>query len=132
MFWNVTTTFLFIVAGLLFYRFWPGLLARLKEFDAGNRARIEGEMRDRRDHLAHFRHTFDVAQEQVEEIAEIFEPDPRTGTPVRRFVFEGRWFDTRMEAEKARGEKIGSIARGFYRDLPAALAARKDDGKLGR
>lgn len=132
MFWNITTTFLIIVAGLLFYRFAPAMLRAFKRFDDENRARIEGELRDRYDRLAHFRHTMGVAEEQVEDIVEIFENDPRTGTPVKRFVFEGQWFSTRNEAEKMRAEKIGAIARGFYRDLPAALAARKNDGKLGR
>ncbi|MDE2183429.1 MAG: hypothetical protein KGJ78_10455 [Alphaproteobacteria bacterium] len=132
MFWNIWTTFAFIVAALLFYRFWPRILASLKRFDAQNRARIEAERRDRRDHLAHFRHTLDVAQEQVEEIVEIFETDPRTGTPAARYVFEGVWYASRDEAEQARARKIGDIARGFYRDLPTALTARRGNGKLGR
>jgi hypothetical protein len=132
MFWNLTTTVALIIAGLLLYRFWPRIFAALKRFDAENRARIERQIRDRYDGLAHFRHTLDAAQEQVEEILEVFERDPRTGTPVKRYVFEGMWYATRDEAERVRAEKIGDIARGFYRDLPAALAARRGNGKLGR
>ena len=132
MFWNLTTTALLIAAALLFYWLWPKLAAALKRFDDANRARNESQLRDRRDHLAHFRHTIDVAEEQVEEIVEVYETDPRTATPVKRYVFEGVWYATRDEAEQVRAQKIGDIARGFYRDLPAALAARKGDGKLGK
>jgi hypothetical protein len=131
MFWNLTTTALFVIAVLVLYRLWPRISAALKHFDAQNRDRIESQRRDRWDRLAHFRHTLDVAQEQVEEIVEVFETDPRTATPVKRYVFEGVWYAERDEAERVRAQKIGDIARGFYRDLPAALAARRDDGKLG-
>lgn len=130
MFWNLTTTALFVIGALLLYRLWPVISAALKRFDEQNRARIEGQMRDRWDRHAHFRHTLDVAQEQVEEILEVTDTDPRTATPVKRYAFEGVWFATREEAERARAEKIGDIARGFYRDLPAALTARRED-KLG-
>ncbi len=130
MFWNLTTTALLIAAALLFYWLWPKLAAALKRFDDANRARNESQLRDRRDHLAHFRHTIDVAEEQVEEIVEVYETDPRTATPVKRYVFEGVWYATRDEAEQVRAQKIGDIARGFYRDLPAALAARKGDDRL--
>ena len=83
------------------------------------------------DGSAHVRHTLKVAEEQVEEIVEIVQSDPRTGTPVTRYAFEGEIFAARAEAEKARAVKIGEIARGFYRELPAALAARRRDGRLG-
>jgi hypothetical protein len=127
MFWNLTTTALFVIAALVLYRLWPAISAALKRFDQQNRARIENQSRERFDHHAHFRHTLDVAQEQVEEIVEIMETDPRTATPVKRFVFEGVWYPTLDEAERARAQKIGDIARGFYRDLPAALTARRED-----
>jgi hypothetical protein len=132
MFWNLTTTAVLIAAALAFYWLWPKLAAALKRFDDANRARIEDQIRERRDNLAHFRHTIGVAEEQVEEIVEVYETDPRTATPAKRFVFEGVWYATRDEAEQVRAQKIGDIARGFYRDLPAALAARKGDGKLGK
>jgi len=130
MFWNLTTTALFVLAGLVLYRLWPWLSAGLKRFDEANRARIENQRLERRDHTAHIRHTLDVAQEQVEEIVEVTETDPRTGTPAKRYAFEGVWYGERDEAERVRAQKIGDIARGFYRDLPAALAARKGDGRL--
>ena len=44
-----------------------------------------------------------------------------------RYVFEGERYETRWEAEKVRAQKIGDIARGFYRELPAALAHRGKD-----
>jgi hypothetical protein len=130
MFWNLTTTVLCVLAALAVYRYGPRIAAAFRRFDAENRDRIESQWRDRRDHNAHIRQTIAVAEEQVEEIVEIAETDPRTGTPVRRFAFEGAWYASREEAERVRAEKIGEIARGFYRDLPAALAARREGGKL--
>lgn len=131
MFWTPWTTALFVIAAAAIFWLWPIVSRALKRFDDENRARIEGQLRDRWDRQAHFRQTIDVAQEQVEEIVEILDADPRTGTPVKRYVFEGVWYATRDEAEQVRAQKVGDIARGFYRDLPAALAARKNDGKLG-
>lgn len=132
MFWNFFTTTGFIIAGLVFYRFWPRIFAALKRFDDQNRARIEGDIRDRSDSLAHFRHTLRIAEEQVEEIGEIDVPDERTGVPVKRYLFEAERFATRREAERAREEKVRALARKFYMELPAALATRKGDGKLGK
>lgn len=130
MFWNLTTAALIALAAILLTWLWPRISAAFKRFDADNRARIESQIRDRRDNTAHVRHTLEVAQEQVEEILEITEPDTRTGTPVKRYVFEGVVYAERDEAERVRAQKIGDIARGFYRDLPAALAARRNDGRL--
>ncbi len=130
MFWNLTSAALLALAAILFYWLWPRLSAAFKRFDDENRARIERQMAERRDHTAHVRHTLEVAAEQVEEVLEITEADPRTGTPVKRYAFEGVVYAMRDEAERVRAQKIGDIARGFYRDLPAALAARRRDGRL--
>jgi hypothetical protein len=116
-----------ILVAILIVRFWPNISAALRRFDADNVARIEQEQTDRSDQLAHFRHTIHRSEEQVEEVFEISELDPRTATAVTRYVFEGERFGTRMEAEKVRAQKIGDIARGFYRELPAALAHRGKD-----
>lgn len=131
MFFNLTNTILIVLGCGLFYWLGPKLVAAFKRFDAENRDRIAAEMRDRRDHTAHLRHTLAVAGEQVEEIVEITESDPRTATPVTCYVFEGERYATRAEAEKVRAQKIGDIARGFYQDLPRALTARREDGRLG-
>lgn len=131
MFFNLTNVVLIVVGLGLFYWFGPKLVAAFKRFDDENRSRIEADARDRRDRNAHIRHTLAVAGEQVEEIVEINETDPRTGTPVTRYIFEGERFATRDEAEKVRAEKIGRIAMGFYQDLPKALTARRGDGTLG-
>jgi hypothetical protein len=109
---------------------WPRVLAALKRFDEQNRERLVRQGEERRDANAHVRHTLEVAGEQVEDVVEVTDGDPRTGTAVTRYCFEGIWYATRDEAEQVRAEKIGAIARGFYRDLPAALAARKHDGRL--
>jgi hypothetical protein len=49
---------------------------------------------------------------------------------VTRYVFEGEQFASRFDAERVRAEKIRAIARGFYVELPRALATRKSDDKL--
>ncbi len=130
MFLNLTNVLLLMAGAALLYWLGPKAASAFKRFDEENRARIESEMADRRDHTAHVRHTLAVAGEQVEEILEFTEPDPRTGTPVTRYVFEGERYATRAEAEKVRAQKIGDIARGFYQDLPRALTARRGDGRL--
>jgi hypothetical protein len=89
--------------------------------------RIQEQERDKVDPLAHYRHTLRTAEEQVEAVSEIVEADERLGTPVTRFLFEGERFSTRAEAERVRAEKIRTIARGFYMDLPVALAERRKD-----
>jgi len=132
MLWNLLTTTGFIIAGLLFYRFWPAILLRLKRFDDDNHARIESERRDRGDSLAHFRHTLRVAGEQVDDVTEVEVTDIRTGTPVKRFLFEGERYATRHDAEHAREGKVRALARAYYMDLPTALSARKGDDKLGK
>jgi hypothetical protein len=130
MFWNLTNVTLIALAAIALFWLWPRLTAAFKRFDEDNRARIERQWRERGDRDAHIRHTLDVAEEQVEAIVEIKQTDPRTATPVTRYAFEGAWYASRDEAEQVRAQKIGDIARGFYRDLPAALAARRRDGRL--
>ena len=127
---NLLTTSAFIAVMLVIYRFRRDIVAAFVRFDQRNVKRIEDEQRDRTDPIAHFRHTLKVAEEQVEEVSEIAVPDERLGTPVTRFVFEGEQFATRFDAERVRAEKIRAIARGFYIELPAALAQRKRDDKL--
>jgi hypothetical protein len=116
-----------LLIAIVLVRLWPRILAALKRFDANNVARIQQEQLDRGDQLAHFRHTLGTAEEQVEDVSEITELDTRTASSVTRYVFEGERFATRWEAEKVRAQKIGDIARGFYRELPAALAHRGKD-----
>jgi hypothetical protein len=116
-----------LLVAIVLLRFWPRILAWLRQFDANNIARIRQEQMDRNDQLAHFRHTLGTAEEQVEDVSEITELDPRTASSVTRYIFEGERFATRWEAEKVRAQKIGDIARGFYRELPAALAHRGKD-----
>jgi len=124
---DVVGTFLLIVAALLAYRFRHLILARLQRFDQANVARIAQQERDKTDPLAHYRHTLRTAEEQVEDVMPIIEPDERLGTPVTRYLFEGERFVTRDEAERVRADKIRAIARGYYQDLPVALAERRKD-----
>ncbi len=127
---DLLTACAFIAVMILVYRYHRDIMAALARFDARNVRRIEDEQRDRTDPIAHFRHTLKVAEEQVEDVSEITVPDSRLGTDVVRYVFEGEQFTSRFEAERVRAEKIRHIARGFYVELPRALAARKSDDKL--
>ena len=121
-------TALFILGAILLLH--PRTLAFLRGIDDRNRARIESERNDRRDHTAHFRHTLDLAQEQVEAVSAITVADERTGMPVKRFLFEGETFASEEDAEAVRAQKMRAIALGFYKELPAALRAPKDDDRL--
>lgn len=118
-------TALLILAVILLFSPWA--LGRYRRFDEHNRARIVQEQSDRADWKAHFRHTLQLAEEQVEEVSAVTVPDERTGTPVTRFLFEGETFASEAEARAARDERMRGIAVGFYRELPAALAARKGE-----
>lgn len=115
-----------VLAAILLYRFHRPILAALARFDARNIARKFDEVRDRRDRLAHYRHTVRLAEEQVDDISEIVVSDERTASPVVHFVFAGEAFATREEAERARHDAIIAKARDFYMELPAALSRRGD------
>ncbi len=119
----ITTTAL-IIGAILLYRYRAPVLDRLRRFDAQNVERIREEVSDRRDPVAHYKHTMRLAEEQVEEIGELPTHDMRTGLPVTLYVFEGEQFATRDEAEAARQRSIVSKARKFYQDLPTALSHR--------
>jgi hypothetical protein len=111
----------FVLTCILLYRF--GLPA-LKRFDAENVSRIEQQERDKADPTAHIRHALQTAEEQVEQIAEV-----KTGDSVQ-YLFEAQMFLTRDEAEEARANRIGTIARRFYAELPQALAGRENRAPL--
>jgi hypothetical protein len=123
---NLYSMAAFILAVLLLYRFRHLFLSPLRQFDERNTRRRQEEMQDRRDRLAHFKHTLRLAEEQVEEIGQVIVPDARTGSPVTLYLFEGERYLSRDDAEAARNESIISKARGFYQELPRALAERRD------
>jgi len=112
---------LFVAVCLAFYKF--GLPA-LRRFDAENVRRIAQQERDKADPEAHFRHALEMANEQVEAVQEI-----RTG-PAVQYLFETDIYFTREDAEEARAERVGVIARRFYQELPAALAGAKGRGRM--
>jgi hypothetical protein len=118
-----------VLAAILAYRFHRPVLAALVRFDARNTRRKIGEIRDRRDRNAHYKHTLELAEEQVDIVREITVPDKRTGAPVVVFVFAGEMFAAREDAEAARQEAIIAKAREFYVELPVALT-RRGDGTL--
>jgi hypothetical protein len=115
-----------VLAAILLYRFHRPILAALARFDARNMARKFEEARDRRDRLAHYRHTVRLAEEQVDDITEVAVSDERTATLVTRFVFAGETYVAREEAQAARNHAIMAKARDFYVDLPTALTRRGD------
>jgi uncharacterized protein (DUF1684 family) len=129
---NLIFASLFILVGIVVYRFHRQIFEGLRRFDADNRARIESQFKDRSDATAHFRHTLGLAEEQVEPVSAVTVSDERTATPVTRYLFEGETFVDERDAKRAREDKVRAIARAFYVELPAALAARRGDGKLGR
>jgi hypothetical protein len=112
---NVYWTFGVVLALILLYRFG---LPVLRRFDEANIRRIIQQENDKSDPNAHFRHTMEMADEQVEAVQEI-----NTGS-VTQFLFETEIFLTREEAEERRAERVGVLARRFYAELPAALSAR--------
>src|SRR5438270_2886974 len=115
-----------VLAAILLYRYHKPILAALERFDARNLSRKFEEVRDRRDRLAHFRHTVSLAEEQVDDVCEMITSDERTATPVLRFVFAGETFLRREDAEAARNAVVIAKARDFYVELPAALSRRGD------
>jgi hypothetical protein len=124
---DLLVTTAIIIAGLIAYRYQHVVLDALRRFDARNVKRIADQEHERNDPVAHFKHTLATAEEQVETVSEITVSDPRTATPVTRYVFEGEQFATRAVAERVRAEKIRAIARGYYMDLPIALSERRKD-----
>jgi hypothetical protein len=130
MFGDLIDATLLIAAGLALAALAPHIKRAVLRLDKTSRDRIAQEQTDRTDRFAHFRHTLDVAAEQVEDVGEVETVDPRTGTPVTRYLFEGTAYASRDEAERVRAEKIGTIARAFYRDLPRALLEKRGDGRL--
>jgi hypothetical protein len=109
----------FVLACILFYRF---AIPALKRFDDENVRRIQVQATETADPQAHFRHALDVANEQVEAVQEI-----REGSAVQ-YLFETVLYFSREEAEEARAERVGVIARRFYQELPAALAGAQTRG----
>ncbi len=111
----------FVLICILFYRFG---LPVLKRFNAENVARIARQEQDKSDASAHIRHALEAAEEQVEDVTEI-----KTGERVQ-YLFEAQLYADRDDAEEARANRIGDIARQFYAELPAALAGRGTRGPL--
>ncbi|HEX3666632.1 MAG TPA: hypothetical protein VHU23_15510 [Rhizomicrobium sp.] len=124
------TTAAVVLAGIIVYRFHRPIFGALARFDARNVARKSAEIRDRQDRNAHYKHTIELAEEQVDVITETSVTDSRTGAPVSHFAFAGEIFATREDAEAARQHAIIIKAREFYVELPVALTRRGGDGTL--
>jgi hypothetical protein len=118
---NVWWACAFVLACIGFYRY---VLPRLKRFNEANVARIAQQERDKSDASAHIRHALDIADQQVEEVQEV-----KVGG-LSHFLFEAEVFATREEAEEMRARRVGSVARRFYEELPAALMGRETPANL--
>jgi hypothetical protein len=106
---NVLWACAFVLVCIAFYRYG---IPVLKRFDQANVARIARESRDRAEPNAHIRHALEVQQVQV--------------GPATHYLFEAEVFATREEAEEMRARRIGTVARRFYEELPAALMGRSE------
>jgi F0F1-type ATP synthase membrane subunit b/b' len=111
----------FVLACMGFYKF---VLPALRRFDQENIRRIARQENDKSDPEAHIRHALETAEEQVEDVQEI-----RTGATVQ-YLFEAAVYPSREQAEEARAMRVGTIARRFYQELPAALAGSKTRGRM--
>ena len=118
---NVWWACAFVLACIAFYRY---ALPWLRQFDEANVARIAQQERDKADAHAHIRHALDIADQQVEEVQEV-----KVGS-LSHFLFEAEIFATREEAEEMRARRVGSVARRFYEELPAALMGRETPQNL--
>ena len=127
---DLLTAFGFVVVVLAIYRYHRAILDGLRRFDARNVKRIRDEQLQKTDPHAHFKQTLRTAEEQVEDVGEIEVLDERLGTPVTRYLFEGEQYATREDADDARADKIRAIARGYYMELPKALAERRSTDTL--
>lgn len=112
---NVFWACAFVLVAILFYRFG---LPVLRRFDSENVARILRQEQDKSDPAAHVRHALEIADEQVEPVTEIKVSD------VVQYLFETKIYLARDEAEEARAERVGAIARRFYAELPQAMGGR--------
>jgi hypothetical protein len=111
----------FILGCILFYRF---ALPVLRRFDVENVERIVRQEQEKSDPTAHIRHALETAEEQVEPVTEIKVGD------VVQYLFETKIYLDRDDAEAARAERIGAIARRFYTELPQAMAGRETRAPL--
>src|SRR5436305_15295007 len=98
---SLITTTVLIIAAILLYRFRGPVLAALRRFEDRNAARHAEEARDRQDRFAHYKHTLQLAEEQVEEVSEIQIRDARTVLPITCYLFEGEQFASLDDAEAA-------------------------------
>ena len=113
------------VLGAALYKYRARIVAVLRRFDERNARRRFEELRDRYDGTAHYKHTLRLAEEQVEEVTTVKVADERTGMPVTRYLFQGKQFVSRSEAEAARREAIAGKARDFYVDLDKTFLGRR-------
>lgn len=114
---NLAAIALVFFAGAFLYRFRNTVLAPIRRFEARNAQRRAEEARTLFDRHAHYRHTLNLAEEQVEAVEKIVVSDERTGQKVERFLFLGVQYASMDDAAGARQAEIITKAREFYIDL---------------
>jgi hypothetical protein len=122
---NLVTLALILFGAVLLYGFRGRLLSALQRFEARNARRRADELRALMDRHAHYRHTVEFAEEQVEPVTTVTVPDSRTGEAVIRYLFLGEQFATRKDAEAARHAVVIEKAREFYIDLDRIYLSRR-------
>ena len=98
------TTALFVLAGVIAYRFHRPILALLARFDARNTERKIAELRDRQDRNAHYKHTIELAEEQVEGYGNNHDGQTHRRKRVA-FPFAGEMFMTLAKKPKPRARR---------------------------
>jgi hypothetical protein len=109
--WNLLSLAFVFLAGALLYAFRDRIGAAFKRFDARNAQRRADELRALMDRYAHYRHTVQFADEQIEDVSKVAVPDERTGEPVTRYLFLGTYYASLKEAEAARHDVVVEKAR---------------------
>ena len=100
-------------------------MGALKRFDAANAERAAGQIRDRYDRFAPYRHAVLQAMEEIEPVQNVDVADERTGLPVKRFRLLGQDYATREDADRARLKMALDKARDFYADIDRQLLGRR-------
>jgi hypothetical protein len=126
---NLAGIVLIFLTGAMLYRFRTSVLAPFRRFEARNAQRRADEARALFDRHSHYRHTLEIAEEQVETVEKIRVPDERTGEPLERFLFLGVQYATLDEAEAVRRGEIIGKAREFYIDLDRNWLPRHTGGQ---
>ena len=123
--WNLVSLALLFLAGAVLYALRNRIGAAFRRFEARNAQRRADEVRALMDRYAHYRHTVQFADEQIEDVSKVTVPDERTGEPVTRYLFLGAYYASQKDAEAAPHDMVVEKAREFYVDLDRIYLSRR-------